>query len=173
MAATPRAPAPAWTRRVQGWSFLLFFVSLIVLTFLAVEFWNARNLEMSGYFAGLASVVPLLLVVLVYYALPVWGISVPLAPGAIADAFAFAARGRAVVPVPEREGPFARCVAVVHFEDPACTVGWTAEAPSAKATSTGGGSIVVLRPETPDRKAVAALRESLREALLQGIGPSA
>ena len=166
MAATPRAPVPAWTRRVQGWSFAAFFISLILLTFVAVEFWNAGDLEMSGYFAGLASVVPLLLVVFVFYARPVWGISVPLAPEAVAVAFAAAARGRPVEPVPEREGPFARCVAVVRFREPACTIGWSPEALPPRSGAERRGSVVVLRPETRDKKAVADLRESLRESLL-------
>lgn len=166
MAPTSRAAIPAWTRRVQGWSFILFFVSLIVLTFVAVQFWNAADLVMSGYFAGLASVVPLLLVVLVYYVRPVWGLSVPLAPEVVAGAFASAAHGHVVEPVSEREGPFSRCAAVVRFKDPACTLGWTAETTPPAAGSGRGGSTVVLRPESRDRKAVAALRESLRESLL-------
>ena len=168
MAATPRPPSPAWTRRVQGWSFGLFFVSLVLLTFVAVQFWNAGNLEMSGYFAGLASVVPLLLVFVVFYARPVWGISVPLAPEAVAAAFAAATRGRAVEPIPEREGPFARCVAVVRFREPGCTLGWSPEPSPSTLGGRQGGSIVVLRPETRDRKAVADLRASLRASLLGG-----
>jgi hypothetical protein len=173
MAATPRAPAPAWTRHVQGWSFALFFVSLIFLSFVAVEFWNAGNLEMSGYFAGLASVVPLLLVVLVFYARPIWGISVPLAPEAVAIALEAAASGRSVEPVSEREGPFARCVAVVYLGDPACTIGWSPEAPALKSGGGRAGSVVVLRPETRDKKALADLRESLRASLLGTSGGSA
>ena len=165
MAATPSAPAPTWTRRVQGWSFLLFFVSLIVLTFAAVEFWNAGELVMSGYFAGLASVAPLLLVALAYFAAPVWGISVPLPPDAVARAVADAAGGRTVEPVAEREGPFARCVSVVRFEEPACVVGWSEIPRFVKAVSPPSGSIVILRPESRDRRALASFRESLAQSL--------
>ncbi len=172
MAATPRAPAPAWTRRVQGWSFLLFFVSLIALTFVAVVFYNANQLALSGYFAALASVLPLLLVVLVYYGLPVWGLSVPMPPDAVASALASSAKERRVEPVEEREGPFARCVAVVRFADPPCTLGWSAEQGTSPADATRKRSLLVLRPETRDRRAVAALRESLRASLVRQLGPS-
>jgi hypothetical protein len=165
MAAPVPVPPPTWTRRLQGWSFLLFFLSLIVLTFLAVQFWNAGDLVLSGYLAGLASVAPLLLVVLVFYALPVWGISVPLPPDVVAEAVASAARGRSVEPVAEREGPFAQCVSVVRFVGPACLVGWSTLPTYPKAAPHTGGSTVVLRPETRDRKAVAAFRESLARSL--------
>lgn len=173
MASTPRAPAPAWARRIQGWSFLVFFVSLIVLTFVAVEFWNARNFEMSGYFAGLASAVPLLLVLVIYYALPVWGVSVPLAPDAVAGALEAAAAGRRVEPVAEREGPFARCAAVVRFEAPSCTVGWFPETVPASGVAEGQATIVILRPESRDRRGLAALRASLAESLAAASQPSA
>lgn len=172
MAAPPIASVPAWTRRVQGWSVLLFFASLVVLSFAAVEFWNAGDLVLSGYFAGLASVIPLLLIVLVYYALPVWGITVPIPPGAVAGALAVAARGLAVEPVAEREGPFARCVSVVRFEHPACTVGWTADPSPPTAPAGREVTVVVLRPETRDRKALAAFRESLARSLLDAERPT-
>lgn len=171
MAAPPNAPGPAWARRVQGWSFLLFFVSLIALTFAAVEFWNAHDLVMSGYFAGLASVAPLLLVVLVYYGRPLWGITVPLSPGAVAGALASATHGRRVEPVAQREGPFARCVSVVRFEEPACTIGWSA-APSTLGVLVAEATSVVLRPETRDRRALAAFRESLARSLLDAARPA-
>ncbi len=162
----PRVLAPAWTRRVQGWSFLLFFVSLIILTFVAVLFYNQNDYAMSALFGGLASVVPVVLVGLVYYALPVWGMSVPLTPDGVAGALAAATGNQAVEPVAERDGLFARCVAVVHFEAPRCTLGWS---PGPSVPAAGGsraGSIVVLRPESRDRKALAAFRESLATTLL-------
>ncbi len=171
MAAMPRAPEPAWTRRLQGWSFLLFFVSLIAFTFVAVLFYNANELALSAYFAALASVAPLLLVVLVYYGRPVWGLSVPLAPDAIAATLAASASEDNVEPVAEREGPFTRCVAVVRFREAPCTLGWYPE-PSAVPGS-GRGSVLVLRPETRDRKAVAALRETLRASLVGTLAPQA
>jgi hypothetical protein len=172
MAASSLVLPPTWTRRVQGWSFLVFFVSLIVLTFVAVEFWNARDLVMSGYFAGLASVAPLLLVALAYVAVPVWGISVPLPPDAVARAVADAAGGRPVEPVAEREGPFARCVSVVRFDEPACLVGWSEMPAYLKAASPPSGSILVLRPESRDRKALAGFRESLARSLADAARPA-
>ncbi len=171
--ATPRAGTPTWTRRVQGWSFLVFFVSLIALTFVAVESWNLGDLVLTGYFAGLASVAPLFLVVLIYYAVPVWGLSVSLPPEAVAGALASASEGRAVEPVAEREGPFARCAAVVRYRDPACTVGWSLEPVAGKGLPTHEGTLVVLRPEDHDRKAQAALRERLARSLASAARPGA
>src|SRR5574337_78393 len=167
MAPPPSLPIPTWTRRIQGWSFLVFFVSLVVLTLAAVEVWNAGDLVMSGYLAGLASVVPLLLVVLVYYGLPLWGITVPLSSGAVAEALASAARDRTVEPVAEREGPFARCVSVVRFEDPSCTVGWSTDPAPMSGLHPRAVTVVVLRPETRDRKALAAFREALARSLVE------
>ncbi len=166
MAAMPRAPEPAWTRRLQGWSFLLFFVSLIALTFVAVMFYNANEVALSAYLAAAASVVPLLLVILVYYGRPVWGLSVPLAPDAVASALAASAGADRAEPVAEREGPFARCVAVVRFRDAPCTLGWYLEPGGSPGSGGRRGSVLVLRPETRDWKAVAALRESLRASLV-------
>ncbi|HYM39872.1 MAG TPA: hypothetical protein VEY12_06985 [Thermoplasmata archaeon] len=166
MAAVPRTPAPVWARRIQGWSFLVFFVALILLTFAAVEFWNAGDFEMSGYFAGLASVAPLLLLALIYYGMPVWGISVPLGPDAVAGALATAAVGHGVEPVAERDGPFARCVAVVHFDEPACTLGWSPEPTAPGVGASRRATVVVLRPETRDRTALAAFRTALARSLV-------
>lgn len=172
MAAPSSVLPPTWTRRVQGWSFLVFFLSLIILTFVAVEFWNAGDLVMSGYFAGLASVAPLLLVALAYYAAPLWGISVPLPPDAVARAVADALGGRKVEPVAERHGPFARCVSVVRFDEPACVVGWSEVPTFTKAASPPSGSTLVLRPESRDRKALASFRESLARALSDAARPA-
>ncbi len=163
MSPAARVPVPAWTRRVRGWSFLLFFLSLIVLSVVAVESWNTGNIELSGYFAGLASVLPLLLVVVTYYALPLWGINVPAPPEDVAAALAAVAGRQTVEPVAVREGPFARCVSVVRLHEPRCTVGWAVD-----PTRPGGssqGTVVVLRPESRDRKALAAFRESLARSL--------
>lgn len=170
MPPDPRALRPTWTRRVQGWSFLLFFVSLIVLTVAAVEFWNAGDMVTTGYVAGLASVLPLLLVVLVYFAVPLWGISVPLPPETVANVVASAAPARNAEPVPDPSGPFGHCPSVVRLPDPRCLVGWFPEPAGPGARS---GTVVLLKPESRDRKALAALRESLAESLRTASRPAA
>jgi hypothetical protein len=167
MATTPPVPRPTWTRRVPGWSFLLFFVSLIVLTYLAVDFWNRGDLVTTGYFAGLASVVPILLVALVYYGRPLWAIHVPLEPVVVSRVVSQAAANRRMHTVAEREGPFASCVSVARFDRPACTIGW-AELPTAPgAKAPRERTVLILRPEARDRKAVAAFRDALAESLLR------
>jgi len=164
MAATP-VPRPTWTRRVPGWAFLLFFVSLIVLTYLAVDFSNRGDPVTTGYLAGLASVVPIALVALVYVGRPVWAMHLPLDGDGVARALAQATAGRAVHPVAEREGPFTKCAAVVRFEEPTCTVGWQ-ELPSLPGTKgTPERTLLIFRPESRDRKALAAFRRSLAESL--------
>lgn len=166
MAATAVA-RPSWTRRLPGWAFLLFFVSLIVLTYFAVDFSNRNDPVTAGYLAGLASVVPIVLVALVYVGRPVWAMNLPLDVDGIARALAGASRGRTVHPVAEREGPFARCVSVVRFEDPACLVGWQ-ELPALRgAQGPSERTILLLRPAGRDRKALAAFRRSLAESLVR------
>ncbi len=167
MAATPSVPGPAWTRRVPGWAFLLFFVALIVLTYFAVDYSNRGDLVTTGYLAGAASVVPILLVALVYVGRPLWAMYLPLGVDAVARTLAETTAGRAVHPVPEREGPFAKCVAVVRFETPACTVGWQPLPTLPGAKGTPERTILILRPEARDRKALAAFRRSLAESLVR------
>ena len=170
MAATP-VPRPTWTRRVPGWAFLLFFVSLILLTYFAVDFSNRGDPVTTGYLAALASVVPLLLVVLVYVGRPLWAMHLPLEVDALARTLAQATAGRAVHPVAEREGPFAKCVSVVRFDEPPCTIGWQ-ELPSLRgAKGPPERTVLLFRPEARDRKALAAFRRSLAEALV-GASPA-
>lgn len=166
MAPVPPVPRPTWTRRVAAWSVLMFFVSLIVLTYFAVYYSNRGNHEMAGYLAGLASVVPLLFVIVPYYATPIWAIGVPLSVEDVARALAQATTGLPAEPVAEREGSFARCVSVVRFGEPACTVGWYGMS-FASVPAPGTPTVtVVLRPHTRDREALAAFRETLARSLL-------
>ena len=156
----------SWTRRVPGWAFLVFFLSLIVLTYLAVYYWNRGDLVTSGYLAAMASAVPLLLVVLVYYGLPVWALTVPLALDAAAGALAVATRDRTAEPVAERDGAFAKCVSVVRFNRPPCLVG-VARIPSPRGgVPVTDRCLLLLRPEAGDRKAMVAFRELLARSLL-------
>ncbi len=163
---------PTWTRRVPGWAFLLFFLSLIVLTYFAVYYYNANDPVAAGYLAGLASVVPVLLVLAAYAFIPVWAIPVPLPVEEVAKALDRAARDRPVEPVSERQGAFARCVSVVHFRAPACTVGWYLMPESEKPASPLPHSTVVLRSETRDRKALAAFRDALARAFGEAAAPT-
>ena len=166
MPPTPPVPRPTWTRRVAAWTFLLFFVSLILLTYFAVYYSNRGDLVTTGYLAGLASVVPVLFVLVPYYFLPVWAIPVPMAPDGVAAALSRATEGLRADPVAEREGAFTRCVSVVRFREPRCTVGWYPMAELPGALERGPRSTVVLRPASRDRKALAAFRETLARALL-------
>ncbi len=167
MASIPPVPRPTWTRRVAAWSLLLFFVSLVVLTYFAVYYSNKGDLVTTGYLAGLASVVPILLVLGPYYLMPLWGIAVPLTVEGVAQALARAGQGRRAEAVPEREGPFARCVAVVRFDRPACTIGWYAMPALIPSVQGPPKTTVVLQPRTWDRRALAAFRESLAQAFLE------
>lgn len=170
MAATP-VPRPTWTRRVPGWVFLLFFVSLIVLTYYAVVYSNRGDPVTAGYLAAAASVVPIVLVAAVYVGRPLWAMHLPLGVDAVARVLGEATAGRTVHPVAERDGPFAKCVSVVRFETPACILGWQ-ELPSIPgAKGNPERTILILRPEARDRKALAAFRRSLADSLIRG--PSA
>ncbi len=168
MAATP-VPRPSWTRRVPGWVFLLFFVSLIVLTYYAVVYSNLGDPVSAGYLAAAASVVPILVVAAVYVGRPLWAMHLPLGVDGVARVLAEATAGQTVHPVAEREGPFAKCVSVVRFETPACTVGWQ-ELPSVPGVKgTTERTILILRPEARDRKALAAFRRSLADSLVRAV----
>lgn len=171
MAPTP-VSRPTWTRRVPGWAFLLFFVALIALTYFAVYYYNANDPVSAGVLAGLASVVPVLLVLVVYAIVPVWAIPVPLPVDDVAKALDRATHDRPVEPVSEREGAFARCVSVVRFRAPACTVGWYLMPASEKPSSPLPHSTVVLRSETRDRKALAAFRDVLARAFGEAAAPA-
>ncbi len=167
MAPVPPVSRPTWSRRIAPWTVLMFFVTLIVLTYFAVYYSNKGDPQTAGYLAGLASVVPVLLVVVPFYATPIWGIPVSLKEEEIANALARATPGLRAVPVAEREGPFSRCVSVVRFEAPACTVGWYKMEYPANVAQSLPRATVVLRPHTRDRTAVAAFRERLAASFLE------
>ena len=171
MPPTPPVPRPTWTRRVAAWSFLLFFGSLMLLTYFAVYYSNKGDLVTTGYLAGLASVVPVLCVLVPYYVFPIWAILVSLPPEGVAAALTRATEGFPAHAVGEREGPFARCVAVVRFEKPACVVGWYPMPAFPGPVPESLRCTVVLRPGSRDRRALAAFRETLARFLLEA-GPA-
>ncbi len=171
MPPTPPVPRPTWTRRVAAWSFLLFFVSLMLLTYFAVYYSNKGDLVTTGYLAALASVIPILFVLVPYYVFPIWAIPVPLPPEGVAAALSRATEGIRADPVGERDGPFARCVSVVRFDTPACTVGWYSVPLPPHPPPDAPRSTVVLRPASRDRRALAAFRETLARSLLES-GPA-
>ncbi len=169
MVAAPPVVRPTWTRRVAAWSILGFFVSLIALTFAAVYTSNAGDLVTTGYLAGLASAVPILLVAVPYYATPIWAVQVPLSVEEVAQALDRGTRGLRAEPIAAREGPFLRCVSVIRFDAPPCIVGWYPMPNPAKMPSGAAATTVVLRPGTGDRKAMAAFRERLARSLSEAL----
>ncbi len=173
MSAAPPVVRPTWTRRVAAWTMLAFFVSLIVLTYFAVYYSNKGDLVTTGYVAGLASVVPILFVILPFYLTPIWAIPVPLTAEEVAAALARATAGLRAEPVADREGPFARCVAVVRFDAPACTVGWYPIELPPRVAAGKPQTTVVLRPQTGDKKALAAFRAALARSLLEPVSAAA
>lgn len=170
MSAASPVPRPTWTRRVPGWSFLLFFVSLAFLTYLAVYLWNQGDLVSTGYVAGLASVVPIALVAAVYYGRPLWGLGVPLETAEVRKALATVAGSKTVRPVPERKGPFGKCASVVRLDNPPCTLGYGPFPGPVQPKIVRERTLVLLRPESRDRKAQAAFRASLASALSGSAG---
>ncbi len=162
----PPVARPRWTRRVPGWSLAAFFVVLVVLTYLAVAFWNRGDLGATAYLAALASAGPLLVIAVAYYVWPTWAFSVPLTEAEVAKAIESASVGKDVEAVPERQRPFVRCSAVVRVRDPACMIGWF-PLPTAPGRKFPPTSVVFLQPRTRNRRALATFREALARALAQ------
>ncbi len=160
----PPVARPRWTRRVPGWSLAAFFVVLIVLTYLAVAFWNRGDMGATAYLATLASAGPLLVIAVAYYVWPTWAFSVALTEAEVAKAIESASAGKEVEAVPERERPFVRCSAVVRVRDPACLIGWF-PLPTAPGTKVPPTSVLFLQPRTRNRRALAAFRETLARSL--------
>ncbi len=170
MPAAPAVPRPTWTRRVPGWAFALFFVTLIVFTYFAVYYYNRDDLATAAYMAALASVVPLALTFAVYSLRPVWGLAVPLEAPAVAQALEAAAAGKAYHPVSARDGPFAKCASVVRFDEPACTLGFGTLPTPVRLDVVRERTLLIVRSESRDFRAQAALRASLADVLLRS-GP--
>ncbi len=168
----PPVVRPRWARRVPGWSLAAFFVVLIVFTYLAVESWNRGDLEATTYLTLVASAGPLVVIALAYYLWPTWAYSIPLTEAEVATAIEAASVGKEVEAVSARERPFVRCSAVVRVRDPACTIGWFL-LPSVPGVRVPATSVVFLQPETRDRRALAAFRESLARALSQAVQATA
>lgn len=168
----PPVPAPTWTRRVPGSALLLFFVSLIVFTYLAVHFWNNYEMELTGLFTALASAAPLVIVYVFYVARPIWAFQAPVDGTAVERAVLAAVVERGVQEVNDRRGVFRECSAVLEVSEPPCTVGWF-PSPSGPTASPGPArSTVLLIPRSRDRKALAAFRGAISGSLLRAQVPA-
>ncbi len=165
------AAPPTWTRRVPGSALLLFFVSLIAFTYLAVHFWNTYQMELTGLFTALASAAPLLIVYVFYVARPVWAVQAPLDERTVERAVLAATAGRDVQAVHERKGVFRMCSAVLDVAEPRCRVGWF-PGPAGVAEPRPTRSTVLMLPRSGDRKSLAAFRDALSGALLQAQRPA-
>lgn len=166
------AASPTWTKRVPGSSLLLFFVSLVAFTYLAVHFWNNYELELTGLFTALASVAPLVIVYVYYVARPVWAFQAPVDEATVERAVRDATASRTIEAVNERKGIFRTCSAVLNVTDPACTVGWFHSASGLAGSPHPVRSTVFLLPRSRDRKALAALRKAIAGALLRARAPT-
>ena len=132
------AASPTWTKRVPGSALLLFFVSLIAFTYLAVHFWNTYDMELTGLFTALASAAPLVIVYVYYVARPVWAFQAPVDEATVERAVRDATASRRIELVNERKGVFRTCSAVLEVSDPACTVGWVPAAGSSSCRAPWG-----------------------------------
>lgn len=154
---------------MPGWSLLVFFVLTMVLAYLAVYFWNIEDMVTTGYFTLLASVAPGLVVVLVYYGLPTWAFQVPGTEEIVARGVAGAIASGGMEPVAEHRRPFANCTKVFHVREPPCTIGWFPSPMPPGAPKMPPVTTLFLRPETRDRKALAAFRQALARSLLAAV----
>lgn len=165
------AAPPTWTRRVPGIALLLFFVSLIAFTYLAVHFWNTYQMELTALFTALASAAPLLIVYVFYVARPVWALQAPLDERVVERAILGATAGMGVQAVHERKGVLKMCSGVVDVAEPRCTVGWF-RGPAGAAEPRPSPSTVLLLPRSWDRKSLAAFRDAVSGALLRAEVPA-
>lgn len=154
-------PSPRWSRRVPGLALVVFFVSLIGLTLLAVHSWNNYFMELAGLFTGLASAAPLALLYWFYLARPVWAY-----PSATDAATVEQAVRRAIDPqkaeaVSERKGVFRFCTSVLRVSDPRCVIGWS-QAQGARAPTQ---SMILIVEHSKDRASLEALRTAIADAL--------
>jgi hypothetical protein len=166
-AGTSPSNEPGWARRIPGWSLLLFFLSLAVLTAIAVSFDNANELELAGYFAGLASTVPLLAIIIPYYARPVWSIQVPGFEDAVARKVDTILADRGPRLIAERKGPFTRCTSVLALERPRCALGFYPVRPPAESLAIAPRTAIILTGPVRERRALVELRETLRRPLAE------
>ncbi len=171
-AGTPPGYEPTWARRISGWSLLLFFLTLGILTTITVYFNNANDLEDAANFAALASTVPLLAILIPYYSRPVWSIQVPSSEDTVANTVRAVLGNRGPRPLSERKGPFVRCTSVLVLKRPPCAVGWYHTRPPPESVAISPRSVVILAARKRDRNALAELRESLRSALSQSMRSS-
>jgi hypothetical protein len=161
----PPAYEPSWARRVPGWSLLLFFLSLAGLTAIAAYFNDLNEMQLAGYFAGLASTVPLLSILIPYYGRPVWAIQVPTPIEPVAGAIRDVLPPNGAEVITKREGAFARCTTVVSIASPRCAIGWYMTASPPGGVAIPPRSVVIFEARSGDRIALLQLRESLRTAL--------
>jgi hypothetical protein len=171
-AEAPPRYEPTWARRIPGWSLLLFFLSLAVLTAIAAAFNNANDLGVAGYFAGLASTVPLLSIIIPYYARPVWSIQIPAAEEVVAGAISTVLSDHNPQVTSQRKGPFAHCTSVLVLEMPSCGVGWYHTPPPPESVAIPPRSVIILAARSREKGPIAALREALRMAMSQAVLPA-
>ncbi len=159
------AQAAAWTRRVPGSALLVFFVTTIVLTFFAVEFWNVYEMAATGSLTLLAAVLPLQLIYVFYYARPVWTVHVDADVGDVERGIRDALGSRSAAPIEDRRGVLGLCAGALRVREPACAIGWSATEGYGPFK---GGTSVFFVSESRDMKALLALRDAVGVTLTRG-----
>ena len=155
------AAGGTWARRTSGTGLLVFFLSLIVLTYLAVVFWNGYDMAATGSLTLLAAVLPLELLSLFYFAAPVWALQTPADTATVERAVRTAVGSAKAEPLAEHKGVFRACTSVVRVSEPPCTVGWWqpdgARPPVRSLIFVVGGSA--------DKESLARFRTAIAEGL--------
>lgn len=154
-----------WTRRVPGSALLLFFLTTIVFTFFAVEFWNVYAMAAAGSLTLLAAVLPLELVYVLYYARPVWTAEVTGDAAQVEAAVRQVLAPEHVETVAEPKGVLKLCSTSLRVREPACAIGWAALQPYERAGASVPGTHVFFVGESRDVKRLAAFRDRVGSAL--------
>lgn len=155
-----------WSRRTSGTGLLVFFLSLIVLTYLAVAFWNNYDMAATGSLTLLAAVLPLELLFFFYFAAPVWALQTPADSASVERAVRSAVGTANAEPVADRKGVFRLCTAVVRVSEPTCTVGWWQPEGARPPTRT----LIFLMGGAADKERLTRFRAAIADGLARAAG---
>ncbi len=158
---------PSWSRLTYSGPVLLFLALSGGMWLAALASWELGSQELATILTGLGAAAPILLMVAHVHSRPaLWVLRVHADADAVEIAVRRAVADRkaiAVGPVPEREGLFRRCDAVMRIENPACLIGWRATTARRHSEETTMSS-VVLQGNPRETTALDALRDAIAAA---------
>ncbi len=163
---TARAPgsAPAWRRWIPGSTVILFLLMSAALWMASIAADAIGQVVLVVVFLAVAAFVPLAWLGVRIGTRPLWALQVRSDSDAVTSAVREALRDRLPTQLAAADGPeglFRRCETLLRIDEPACWIG-------VQRSAGGGGTTVLLLPQSRGRQSIDALRARIEARLVTG-----